>query len=68
MALFKFTKAILAGEKISVFKYRKYRRDFTYIDDIVEDVIRVLDQPAWPNPDWSGANPDSGTSLALWRV
>lgn len=68
MALFKFTKAILAGEKISVFNYGKHRRDFTYIDDIVEGVIRVLDQPAKPNPTWSGADPDSGTSMAPWRV
>lgn len=68
MALFKFTKAILAGENISVFNYGKHRRDFTYIDDIVEGVMRVLDQPAQSNPDWSGANPDSGTSMAPWRV
>ena len=68
MALFKFTKAILAGEKIPVFNDGKHRRDFTYIDDIVEGVIRVLDQPAQPNPNWSGAIPDSGTSMAPWRV
>jgi UDP-glucuronate 4-epimerase len=68
MALFKFTKAILAGEKISVFNNGKHRRDFTYIDDIVEGVIRVLDQPAQPNPNWSGSKPDSGTSMAPWRV
>lgn len=68
MALFKFTKAILAGEKISVFNFGKHRRDFTYIDDIVEGVIRVLDHPAQPNPNWSGDQPDSGTSMAPWRV
>jgi UDP-glucuronate 4-epimerase len=68
MALFKFTKAILAEEKIPVFNYGKHRRDFTYIDDIVEGVIRVLDQPAEPNHNWSGAQPDSGTSMAPWRV
>ena len=68
MALFKFTKAMLAGEKIQVFNYGKHRRDFTYVDDIVEGVIRVLDKPAAPNPNWSGDNPDSGTSLAPWRV
>jgi len=68
MALFKFTKAILAGETIPVFNYGKHRRDFTYVDDIVEGVVRVLDKPAQPNPDWSGANPDSATSLAPWRV
>lgn len=50
MALFKCTKAILAGEPIQVFNYGKHRRDFNYIDDNVEGVIRVLDQPAAPNP------------------
>ena len=68
MALFKFTKAILAGERISVFNYGKHRRDFTYVDDIVEGVIRVLDRPAPANPDWSGAQPDPGSSMAPWRV
>jgi UDP-glucuronate 4-epimerase len=68
MALFRFTKAMLAGEKIQVFNYGKHRRDFTYVDDIVEGVIRVLDKPAIPNPHWSGDNPDSATSQAPWRV
>ena len=68
MALFLFTKAILAGEKIDVFNYGKHRRDFTYIDDIVEGVIRTLDHNAEPNPDWSGLSPDPGTSRAPWRV
>jgi UDP-glucuronate 4-epimerase len=68
MALFKFTKAILSGEKIQVFNYGKHRRDFTYIDDIVEGVIRVLDKPAVPNNLWDGNNPDSGSSKAPWRV
>lgn len=68
MALFKFTKAILAGEPIQVFNHGKHRRDFTYIDDIVEGVIRVLDHPAQPNPMWNGATPDPGTSAAPWRV
>jgi len=68
MALFKFTKAILSGEKIQVFNYGKHRRDFTYIDDIVEGVIRVLDKPATPNNLWNGDNPDSGSSKAPWRV
>ena len=68
MALFKFTKAILANQPIPVFNYGKHRRDFTYIDDIVEGVIRVLDKPAVPNPEWSGDQPDSGTSRAPWRV
>ncbi len=68
MALFLFTKAILAGEKIKVFNYGQHRRDFTYIDDIVEGVIRTLDHVAPPNPDWSGKKPDPGTSRAPWRV
>ncbi len=68
MALFKFTKAILAGEKIDVFNYGKHRRDFTYVDDIVEGVIRVLDRPAPANSNWNGAQPDPGTSQAPWRV
>lgn len=68
MALFKFTKAILAGEQIQVFNHGKHRRDFTYIDDIVEGVIRVLDRPAVANPAWQGNAPDPGTSKAPWRV
>ncbi len=68
MALFLFTKAILNGEKIKVFNYGKHRRDFTYIDDIVEGVIRTLDHTAQPNPDWTGMKPDPGTSKAPWRV
>lgn len=68
MALFKFTKNILAGESIPVFNYGKHRRDFTYIDDIVEGVIRVLDQPAQPNPAWNGDEPDSATSRAPYRL
>ncbi len=68
MALFKFTKAMLAGEKIPVFNFGKHRRDFTYVDDIVEGVIRVLDRPATPNPNWQGNAPDPGTSSAPWRV
>jgi len=68
MALFLFTKAIKESKKIQVFNYGKHRRDFTYIDDIVEGVIRTLDNIARPNPDWSGKNPDSGTSKAPWRV
>jgi UDP-glucuronate 4-epimerase len=68
MALFKFTKAILADQPIQVFNFGKHRRDFTYIDDIVEGIVRVLDRPAPPNPDWSGSAPDPGTSRAPWRV
>ncbi|MDF1643385.1 MAG: NAD-dependent epimerase [Pseudomonadales bacterium] len=68
MALFLFTKSILAGEPINVFNHGNHRRDFTYIDDIVEGVIRTLDSVATPNPDWDGANPDSGTSMAPYRL
>ncbi len=68
MALFKFTRAVLAGETIPVFNYGRHRRDFTYIDDIVEGVIRVLDKPATGNPEWRGDAPDSATSRAPWRV
>jgi len=68
MALFLFTKAILSGQPIQVFNYGKMRRDFTYIDDIVEGIIRVLDRTASPNPAWTGAEPDPGTSSAPFRV
>jgi UDP-glucuronate 4-epimerase len=68
MALFKFTKAMLAGEPIEVFNFGKHRRDFTYVDDIVEGVIRVLDRPAQASPDWNSDTPDPGTSNAPWRV
>ncbi len=68
MALFSFTKSILAGEKIDVYNYGKHRRDFTYIDDIVEGVIRALDRNAQPNPDWDGFHPDPATSRAPYRL
>ena len=68
MALFKFTKAMLEGKPIQVFNHGRHRRDFTYIDDIVEGVIRVLDRSAPPNLNWNGAKPDTGTSQAPWRV
>jgi UDP-glucuronate 4-epimerase len=68
MALFKFTKAMLGGEPIEVFNFGKHRRDFTYVDDIVEGVIRVLDRPAQANPEWDSDTPDPGTSNAPWRV
>lgn len=68
MALQKFAQAIEKDEAIQLFNNGNHRRDFTYIDDIVEGVIRVLDKPAQPNPDWSGDNPDSGTSYAPWKV
>jgi UDP-glucuronate 4-epimerase len=63
-----FTRAILAGDPINVFNYGKHRRDFTYIDDIVEGVLRALDRPATPDPDWSGATPDPAASSAPWRL
>ncbi|MEZ4599123.1 MAG: NAD-dependent epimerase [Syntrophotaleaceae bacterium] len=68
MALFLFTRAILAGEPIDVFNFGKMRRDFTYIDDIVEGVVRTLDKTAEPNPAWNGADPDPGTSSAPSRL
>jgi UDP-glucuronate 4-epimerase len=68
MALFLFTRAILAGEPIDVFNYGHHRRDFTYVDDIVEGVIRVLDQVATPHSDWSSDAPDPATSLAPYRL
>lgn len=68
MALFMFTKNILEGKPIDVFNYGQHRRDFTYIDDIVEGVIRTLDKVASPNPDWDSTQPDSATSKAPFRL
>jgi UDP-glucuronate 4-epimerase len=68
MALFIFTKAILEGRPIEVFNYGRMQRDFTYIDDIVEGVVRTLDRPAQPDPAWSGERPDPGTSSAPYRL
>jgi UDP-glucuronate 4-epimerase len=68
MALFLFTRAILAGEPIQVFNNGQMRRDFTYIVDIVEGIIRVLDNIPQPNPNWSGMEPDPGTSRASYRI
>jgi UDP-glucuronate 4-epimerase len=68
MALFMFTRNILAGKPIDVFNFGHHRRDFTYIDDIVEGVVRVLDNIATPNPDWNGDHPDPGTSKAPYRL
>ncbi len=68
MALFLFTKAILEEKPINVFNYGKHKRDFTYIDDIVNGIVRTLDNTATGNPDWSGLTPDPGTSKAPWRV
>ena len=68
MALFLFTRAILEDEPIQVFNHGRMQRDFTYIDDIVEGVVRVMGHLPRPNPDWSGATPDPGTSYAPYRV
>ncbi|HET9483125.1 MAG TPA: NAD-dependent epimerase [Xanthomonadales bacterium] len=68
MALFGFTKKILAGEPIPVFNYGRHRRDFTYVDDIVDGIVRVLDRPATPDPAWSGGAPDAATSRVPWRL
>lgn len=68
MSLFMFTRNILEGKPIDVFNYGNHRRDFTYIDDIVEGVIRVIDRPPQTNTDWSGDNPDPGTSQAPYRL
>jgi len=68
MALFLFTKAILAGEPIQVFNHGKMQRDFTYIDDIVEGVVRVMASVPDPNPDWSGDAPDPGTSYKRYKI
>ncbi|PLX89875.1 MAG: capsular biosynthesis protein CpsI [Desulfuromonas sp.] len=68
MAMFLFAEAILAGQPIQVFNHGKMRRDFTYIDDIVEGVVRTLDHTAPSNPDWDSAAPDSATSAAPYRL
>ncbi len=68
MAYWKFTEAILAGRPIELYNHGAMRRDFTYVDDVVESVVRLTEQPATANPDWSGAAPDPATSNAPWRV
>lgn len=68
MALFLFTKAILEGKPINVYNHGKMQRDFTYIDDIIEGVVRVIQRVPEPNPEWSGDNPDSGTSYARYKI
>ena len=68
MAYFLFTKAVLENRPIDVFNYGKMKRDFTYIDDIVEGVVRVIDRIPQPNPGWSGDNPDSATSYSPYRL
>ncbi len=68
MALFLFTKNIIEGRPIDVFNYGNHRRDFTYVEDIVEGVIRTMDHTAQPNPDWDADRPDPGTSRAPYRI
>lgn len=68
MAPFIFTRKILAGEPIDVFNFGHHKRDFTYIDDIVEGVVRTLDHVAQPNPDWSGLEPDAASSKGPYRL
>jgi UDP-glucuronate 4-epimerase len=67
MALFLFTKAILAGEPIKVFNHGKPKRSFTFVDDMVESVIRTLDHTAGSNPAWDGAAPDPASSNISYR-
>ncbi len=68
MALFLFTRAIYDGQPIQVFNHGRMKRDFTYIDDIVEGVVRVMHRPPRPNPDWNADQPDPGTSYAAFKV
>jgi UDP-glucuronate 4-epimerase len=68
MALFLFTKNILAGQPIDVYNHGNMVRDFTYVDDIVEGVVRTLDNVATPDPHWKGENPDPASSCAPYRV
>lgn len=68
MALFIFTKSIIEGKTIDVYNYGKHRRDFTYVADIVEGVVRTMDHTATPNEDWDPAAPDPGTSSAPYRI
>ncbi|WP_435106087.1 NAD-dependent epimerase [Arhodomonas sp. AD133] len=68
MALFKFTRAMLAGEPIDVYNYGHHQRDFTFIDDIVEGIVRVCDRTATPDPDWDSNAPDPATSSVPYRI
>ena len=68
MACFKFTQAIDRGEAINVFNHGKMKRDFTYVDDVVEAMVRLLDHPAEPDPNWSGEQPSSASSYAPYRI
>lgn len=68
MAMLKFARKIMAGDTIDVYNYGNHQRDFTYIDDIVEGMLRIVDKPAAPNGQWNGEKPDPASSLAPWRV
>jgi UDP-glucuronate 4-epimerase len=68
MAMWLFTSAILEGRPIRLFNSGKMQRDFTYVDDVVEAVVRLIDRPSGPDPAWSGASPDPASSSAPWRV
>jgi UDP-glucuronate 4-epimerase len=68
MALFKFTKNILEEKPIDVFNYGKHTRDFTYIDDIVKGIIKIIDNPATSNKNWNSDQPDPATSNVPWRI
>lgn len=68
MALQRFARSIMSNQPIKVFNYGKHRRDFTYIDDIIEGITRTLDSPAVPNPDWDSDNPDPATSSAPYKI
>jgi UDP-glucuronate 4-epimerase len=68
MALFLFTRAILEGRPIQVFNHGKMRRDFTYVDDIIEGVVRIMGSIPEPDPGWTGEAPDPGTSSAPYRI
>jgi UDP-glucuronate 4-epimerase len=68
MAMWIFTRAILEGRPIQLFNHGKMRRDFTYVDDVVEAVVRLVDRPAAPDPGWSGSNPNPSRSSAPWRI
>lgn len=68
MAYFSFTKAIMEGKPIDVFNFGKMKRDFTYIDDIIEGILRVMDKIPQPNPDWDRKNPDPGSSYAPYKI
>lgn len=68
MAMWLFAEAILAGKSIRIFNHGKLQRDFTYVDDVVESVVRLVDRPATPDPAWSGSAPNPATSSAPWRI